>query len=230
MAMQEDTRQPTAERLDARQDDLPIGSGAVPLSLSQWLACLGVAVLLTYLIPVLWTRIEPLKLGSDYRVPFRLSHDYWMIRRYVRRAARENRTLVLGDSVVWGHYVGKGQTLSHYLNQLSGGEHFTNLGVDGTHPAAMVGLIQQYEERIDAAHGLQQPGCLEGLLDRPALYQGRRASFDRAAVNADSAQTAWIEIQSGIAPVVLAMPREGDDAAVIRFRHGQMTSYLLGPV
>jgi hypothetical protein len=58
--------------------------------------------------------------------------------------AASGKTLVLGDSVVWGHYVKGGQTLSAHLNLLSGGEGFANLGVDGIHPAAMAGLIEHY--------------------------------------------------------------------------------------
>lgn len=56
--------------------------------------------------------------------------------------------MVIGDSVIWGHYVERDQTLSHYLNELAGGERFVNLGLDGTHPMALFGLIRNYGRAI----------------------------------------------------------------------------------
>lgn len=50
---------------------------------------------------------------------------------------------MLGDSVVWGHYVSKEETLSSYLSQ-QGKRPFVNLGVDGVHPAALAGLIEYH--------------------------------------------------------------------------------------
>src|SRR5207249_210887 len=51
-------------------------------------------------------------------------------------------TLVIGDSVVWGEYVDRGHTLSHYLNEAAGQERFANLGLDGAHPTALAGLVE----------------------------------------------------------------------------------------
>jgi hypothetical protein len=51
---------------------------------------------------------------------------------------------VVGDSVVWGHYVPPNETLAHYLNEFSGADRFANLGLDGTHPAALAGLLRYY--------------------------------------------------------------------------------------
>jgi hypothetical protein len=40
------------------------------------------------------------------------------------------------------------QTLSHFLNELAGTERVANLGVDGMHPVALAGLIQNYGSPI----------------------------------------------------------------------------------
>src|SRR5262249_12557312 len=73
-----------------------------------------------------------------------LSNDYWLYDRYARLAATGCDALVVGDSVVWGEYVTRDQTLSHYLNKEAGRERFANLGLDGTHPAALAGLVEFY--------------------------------------------------------------------------------------
>ena len=52
--------------------------------------------------------------------------------------------VVLGDSVVWGRYVTRPQTLSHYLNELAGKQRFANLGLNGAHPVALAGLLEYY--------------------------------------------------------------------------------------
>jgi hypothetical protein len=124
--------------------EVPFGSNEVRLSPGEWVIALVLIVGLFHLIPVLWERIEPLEPGPDYRVPYRLGNDYWMIRRYFRRAGSDDKILVIGDSVVWGHFVGKDQTLSHYLNEITGQQQFANLGIDGIEPAAMAGLIDFY--------------------------------------------------------------------------------------
>jgi len=124
--------------------DLRYGSNAVRLSAVQWLV-VG-AILLTFMLlaPPLWEKAEPFAPGPDYRVPYALSSDYWLYRRYAREAAAADKTLVIGDSVVWGQYVAADQTLSHYLSREAGGERFANLGLDGTHPAALAGLVEYY--------------------------------------------------------------------------------------
>lgn len=107
-------------------------------------ACVGLFVLL----PAVWALMEGFKPSSDYRFPYELSTDYWMLRRWYERAASEYQHLVLGDSVVWGQYVAKDETLSHFMNERAGEDVFANLGVDGIHPAAMLGLVKYYGKRI----------------------------------------------------------------------------------
>jgi hypothetical protein len=81
-------------------------------------------------------------------MPYELSHDYWLYERYCRSACSQNEILVIGDSVVWGHYVPKDNTLSHYLNDKISSGQFANLGLDGIHPAAMEGLLRYYGKDI----------------------------------------------------------------------------------
>lgn len=131
----------------AEDDAAPEGrfaSNEVRLSPGQWVVAASVLVVLAFSVPAVWKRIEPIQPGPDYRVPFPLSDDYWLVQRSIAAAAAEQKTLVIGDSVIWGHYVGKAETLSHYLNELGGEDRFLNLGVDGIHPAALVGLLEHY--------------------------------------------------------------------------------------
>lgn len=127
---------------------VPFSSNEVRLSPRQWLIAGVVLAVLFCVVPVLWQRFEPLRIGPDYRIPFRLGHDYWIYDRYCGEVCGGEKTLVIGDSVIWGHYVTKEQTLSHYLSQEAGQEEFANLGVDGIHPAAMAGLMQYYGRDI----------------------------------------------------------------------------------
>ncbi|MGD0094787.1 MAG: hypothetical protein ABSE73_33160 [Planctomycetota bacterium] len=119
-------------------------SNAVQLSGREWLVIAAFALALCLLAPTLWKRLEPFAAGPDYRLPYDLSNDYWLYSRYAAQAAAEHEVLVVGDSVVWGQYVTRNQTLSHYLNELSGRECCANLGLDGAHPAALAGLLEHY--------------------------------------------------------------------------------------
>ncbi len=119
-------------------------SNAVRLSGRQWLV--AVVVLLTLMIsaPSLWRYAESFGPGPDYRMPYELSSDYWLYRRYADWASARAKIAVIGDSVIWGHYVPPDATLSHYLNAQTGSDRFVNLGLDGTHPAALAGLIAHH--------------------------------------------------------------------------------------
>jgi hypothetical protein len=98
--------------------------------------------------PTVWQWLEPIRLQPDHRLPYTLGNDYWTYGRLCRAACAEGKTLVVGDSVVWGHYVAKDQTLPAHLNRLAGADRFANLGLDGIHPAAMAGLVQYYGRAI----------------------------------------------------------------------------------
>ena len=126
------------------EEQAPFGSNAVRLSPREWLIAGGIIAVVLVVLPLVWPSIEGHEFGANYRMPYRLGNDYWMYGRYCREAARHDATLVVGDSVAWGHYVGKAETLSHHLNALAGSDRFANLGVDGIHPAAMAGLVEHY--------------------------------------------------------------------------------------
>jgi len=164
----------------AREEDghVPFGSNAVRLRPRQWLLVAAVLAVLIYSIPVLWTRIERLDAGPDYRVPYRLSHDYWHVGRYFGRVAAEDKTLVLGDSVVWGHYVSTKETLSHYLNELAGDARFANLGIDGIHPAAMAGLVEHYGTDIAGKRVLLHLNLLWMSSRRHDLTSGKESALN----------------------------------------------------
>jgi hypothetical protein len=116
----------------------------VRLSGRQWLAVGVVFLAVVGLGPTVWSYCESFQPGSDYRLPYELSSDYWLWRRQCGQACDQQKILVAGDSVIWGHYVTPDQTLAHYLNEFSGTERFANLGLDGTHPAALAGLLKYY--------------------------------------------------------------------------------------
>ena len=127
---------------------VPFSSNNVRLSLREWFVVVAIVLAVFCLGPLLWERTEKFEPGQDYRLPYELSNDYWLYNRYCRLACLEYDTLVIGDSVVWGHYVPNNNTLSHYLNKMTGSSQYANLGVDGIHPVALAGLLQYYGRDI----------------------------------------------------------------------------------
>jgi hypothetical protein len=131
-------------------------SNAVCLSVSQWLGVGLFAVAIGVVAPVAWKQFEEFTLEPDYRMPRELSDDYWFYERYVRVAAEKVDTLVLGDSVVWGEFVTRQETLSHYLNTAAGKERFANIGLNGAHPLALEGLADHYTSGLAGNNVLLQ--------------------------------------------------------------------------
>jgi len=129
----------------ARQlPDGPDFSNSIRLMGRQW-AVVGLFTLVMVLFaPSLWKQVEKFDLEPDYRIPHDLSNDYWFYDRCAQLSAARYDTLLIGDSVIWGEYVTRQQTLSHYLNERAGEEHFANLGLDGADPVALAGLVQHY--------------------------------------------------------------------------------------
>ncbi len=123
---------------------MPFSSNCVRLSPREWVVVIAIVSAVFFFGPVIWRRAEKFEPGPDYRLPYQLSNDYWLYKRYCRWACSQYETLVIGDSVIWGHYVPKDNTLSHHLNEIVGRSQFANLGVDGIHPVALAGLLKYY--------------------------------------------------------------------------------------
>jgi hypothetical protein len=131
-----------------KKNETPFRSNGIRLSIGQWIVVAVICCAAVILIPAAWERFDKFSPEEDYRQPYELSNDYWQYQRYCRLACLEYDTVVIGDSVVWGHYVSKDNTLSHYLNEIFGVSQFANLGLDGIHPAAMEGLLRYYGKDI----------------------------------------------------------------------------------
>src|ERR1700737_4903489 len=93
--------------------DTEARSNAIRLTGLQWIGVGLFAGVMVIVTPTLWKQVEKFDLESDYRMPKDLSNDYWLYARYSQLAASNYNTLVIGDSVVWGEYVTRRQTLSH---------------------------------------------------------------------------------------------------------------------
>ena len=136
-------------QVEARHPEPEIASSnAIRLSGREWLIVAAFALALFVLTPVCWQRVERLEPQPDYRIPYDLSNDYWLFTRCADAAVAANDAVLIGDSVIWGQYVTREQTLSHYLNELAGRQRFANLGVDGAHPVALAGLLEHYAAGI----------------------------------------------------------------------------------
>jgi hypothetical protein len=118
------------------------------MSLRDWILAGVIIVAVLTLVPMNWRLLEPLTVSGDYRIPYELSNDYWRFDQFSWQEAQRGKVLVIGDSVVWGHYVTADGALSAQLNRQCGSWRFANLGVDGIHPAAMAGLIEYYGSSI----------------------------------------------------------------------------------
>src|SRR5262245_10043670 len=98
----------------ADEIDLTTFSNGIRLSAREWLG-VGIFGLVLFLAaPALWKQAESFALEPDYRMPYDLSNDYWLYERYAQLAGSQYDTLLVGDSVIWGQYVTRQQTLSHH--------------------------------------------------------------------------------------------------------------------
>lgn len=131
---------------DAGAPEVPFSSNCIRLTGRQWLVAGLLVAGVAWLVPRFSTPYQLARTDPDFRIPYELSNDYWLYGRAFHRAAATGKTLLVGDSVIWGQYVAKDATLSHYLNRVAGGEDrpFANLGLDGSHPMALEGLVRYY--------------------------------------------------------------------------------------
>jgi hypothetical protein len=113
-----------------------------------WLASFLIVLLVVLLTPAVWKMMEKFATPPDYRIPYSLSKDYWLYQRRID-ALKPGQIPVLGDSVVWGEYVARDGTLSHFLNQEAGEpDLYVNAGVNGLFPLALEGLVRRYGKAI----------------------------------------------------------------------------------
>jgi hypothetical protein len=106
----------------------------------SFLLFLATAAAVPYIIPL----TDTASFTRNYRIPYSMGEDYFLYNRYSEEIAAEKTIPVIGDSVIWGHYTDKENTLSANLNRLNTQIKFSNMGLDGIHPAAMSGLIETY--------------------------------------------------------------------------------------
>jgi hypothetical protein len=133
---------------EAHAVDTPNASNAMELTGRDWLVVGILTVLLVILAPAIWRQREQLPLNEDGRMPFAFSNDYWLYRQYAQELCARHNLVVVGDSVMWGRYVGPGATLAHYLNTAPGAEKWGNAALNGAHPAALAGLLEYYGQPI----------------------------------------------------------------------------------
>ncbi len=159
--------------------EVPFSSNMVRLSLSHWFISAVLLVFLFITIPLFWDKFEPLNVDGDSRAAYALSQDYWHYSRYAaRQMKKEGLIAVMGDSVVWGEYVEPNGTLSHYLNEQLSTEHFVNLGINGSHPMALSGLVEFYARAVRNSDVLLQYNPLWMSSARHDLQINKEFSFN----------------------------------------------------
>jgi hypothetical protein len=126
----------------AETPDTDFSSNNIRLNAREWLVALGLFAFIILATPLLWRSSEHIETHPDYRVPYDLSNDYWVYDRHLRRLPAE-AIAVVGDSVVWGEYVDRNGTVSHFLSEQTG-RPFINAGVNGLYPLALEGLIKHH--------------------------------------------------------------------------------------
>ncbi len=104
-----------------------------------------ILTVLAMMLPKLFPFRENTDFSPNYRIPYELGEDYYLYEMYCQSIPKTKETIILlGDSVIWGHYVERNESLSAQMNKLPGKASFYNAGIDGIHPAAMAGLIEHY--------------------------------------------------------------------------------------
>jgi hypothetical protein len=153
-------------------------SNSIRLTGRQWVGVGLFAALFVAVAPWLWTRVEPVAVDADYRMPHELSNDYWLYERCAGIAAGRCDTVLLGDSVIWGEYVTRHETLSHYLNEQAGGESCANLGLNGAHPLALTGLVENYAGCVTGKNVVLHCNPLWLSAPQPDLQEAGASGFN----------------------------------------------------
>ena len=124
-------------------------TNGIHLTPRQWVVTILISVAMVFVVPRWWYRAEVLESATAYRIPCQVSADYALYERHVTGAAGDaNAVFVIGDSVVWGEYVARDGTLSHFLTDEDDQRVFVNAGVNGLFPLALEGLVTYYGTAI----------------------------------------------------------------------------------
>ncbi|MEI2723046.1 MAG: SGNH/GDSL hydrolase family protein [Verrucomicrobiota bacterium] len=170
-----------AELKPTETPDLPFVN-EVRLRLPHWAVAFGIILLVVTLTPSVWKKIEHFATGTDYRIPYALSKDYWLYQQRLRRMAPTN-IVVLGDSVVWGEYVLPDGTWSHFLNQEIGATNrFINAGVNGLFPLALEGLVRCYGRPLSGQKVILHCNLLWLTSPKADLSTAKEESFNHASL------------------------------------------------
>ena len=120
------------------------------LSLRQWTVALAiVAICLRRDSPHLADTSNASRPGSDYRIPYRLSNDYWLYDWRLQRDRRAGTDPRAGRFRRLGR-IREGRRHTAALPQPRGRQpdRFVNAGVNGLFPLAMEGLVRHYGEAL----------------------------------------------------------------------------------
>jgi len=173
--------------MDPREDRV-----ALKLSLRDWLFTALLVTALIAVMPRIPFRPRVPVVDRDYRMPYALSTRYDLYRRFTTLSAAQFATILLGDSVVWGQFANRDQTLAHHLNELTKQPRFVNAGLDGMHPIALAQLIEHHAPAIQRKDVIVQLDLLwmmvedvpnpktaqEALMNRPGLVPRLAAGSD----------------------------------------------------
>jgi hypothetical protein len=175
----------TARKVPEPELDTVSFSNGIRLSFRQWIGVGVFTLLMVLFASPLWKQYEKFELEPDYRIPHDLGNDYWLYERFAGLAAEHDEAVVIGDSVVWGEYVTRQETLSFYLNEMTGheglsrgSERFANLGLDGAHPLALLGLVEYYGGAVRDKTVLLQCNPLWMSSPRADLQEEKATEFN----------------------------------------------------
>ena len=161
---------------------VPYAANAVRLSPRECIIAAAIVTAVLAVMPIAADRWEAFHPDADYRMPHSLSEDYHLAGRHARHAARQSKTLLVGDSAVWGEYVTRRQTLAQCLNGLAGEDRFANLGASGMHPAALAGLLEYYGRGITNRRVVLHCNLLWTASKRHDLQTEKEQTFNHPAL------------------------------------------------
>lgn len=160
---------------------VPFGVNEMRLNARHWSAVVVLLTLIVLLVPRVWKRVERFTVGTDYRIPYTLSKDYWLYQRRLEQTQKAGHVFVLGDSVVWGEYVRPDGTLSHFLNSEAQQDgQFVNIGVNGLFPLALEGLTRYYGTSLHDTKVLVQCNVLWMSSPKADLQTQKEEKFNHS--------------------------------------------------